>query len=94
MFHHLTGTPLPVCLQIVMTALRGKQAELAEVLGKLAALDADLQDKTSRKEALEAEVELCKVKLDRWVLCEGLHHVPLPPGICCTKHVLCKHSLS
>jgi dynein heavy chain, axonemal len=33
-----------------MTALRGKQAELKVVLDKLAALDADLQDKKRRKE--------------------------------------------
>jgi hypothetical protein len=50
-----------------MTALRAKQAELQAVLDKLAALDADLAEKTARKESLEAEVELCKVKLDRWV---------------------------
>jgi dynein heavy chain len=48
-----------------MTALRGKQAELAQVMAKLAALDSDLQEKTDRKEKLEQEVELCKVKLDR-----------------------------
>jgi hypothetical protein len=48
-----------------MTALRAKQAELQAVLDKLAALDADLAEKTARKESLEAEVALCKVKLDR-----------------------------
>jgi multidrug resistance efflux pump len=53
--------------QVVMTALRAKQAELHAVLDKLAALDADLAEKTARKESLEAEVELCKVKLDRCV---------------------------
>ncbi|WIA36351.1 hypothetical protein OEZ86_007670 [Tetradesmus obliquus] len=52
-------------LEVVMTALRAKQAELQAVLDKLAALDADLAEKTARKESLEAEVELCKVKLDR-----------------------------
>jgi len=52
-------------LAIVMTALRKKQAELKAVLDKLAALDADLAEKRDRKERLEAEVELCKVKLDR-----------------------------
>lgn len=53
--------------QVVMTALRAKQAELQVVLDKLAALDADLAEKTARKEGLEAEVELCRVKLDRRV---------------------------
>jgi len=48
-----------------MTALKAKQAELKAVLDKLAALGADLAEKTGRKEALESEVELCKVKLDR-----------------------------
>jgi hypothetical protein len=52
-----------------MTALRAKQAELQAVLDKLAALDADLAEKTARKESLEAEVALCKVKLDRCVSC-------------------------
>lgn len=51
--------------QVVMGALRVKQDELKAVLDKLAALDADLQEKTARKEALEAEVEMCKIKLDR-----------------------------
>jgi dynein heavy chain len=50
-----------------MAALRTKQAELATVLAMLAALDADLAEKVARKESLEAEVELCKVKLDRCV---------------------------
>lgn len=49
----------------VMSALATKQAELKEVMDKLAALDRDLQEKRARKQALEAEVELCKVKLDR-----------------------------
>eukprot|EP00775_Hariotina_reticulata_P006671 gene6671-6895_t len=52
-------------LAVVMTALKAKQAELQVVLDKLAALGADLTEKTARKEALETEVELCKVKLDR-----------------------------
>jgi hypothetical protein len=50
-----------------MTALGVKQAELAAVLKKLADLDTDLAEKVTRKENLEAEVEMCKVKLDRWV---------------------------
>lgn len=52
-------------MQVVMTALGQKQAELQAVLKKLAALDTDLADKVARKETLESEVELCKVKLDR-----------------------------
>lgn len=48
-----------------MSALHEKQAELQEVLDKLAALDADLLEKKNRKERLEAEVALCKVKLER-----------------------------
>lgn len=48
-----------------MTALGIKQAELAAVLKKLADLDTDLADKVARKEKLEAEVTMCKVKLDR-----------------------------
>lgn len=56
---------MKVPVQVVMSALRVKQAELKAVLDKLAALDADLSEKTTRKENLEAEVELCKIKLDR-----------------------------
>lgn len=56
---------MKVPVQVVMSALRVKQAELKAVLDKLAALDADLSEKTTRKESLEAEVELCKIKLDR-----------------------------
>ncbi|GMH33280.1 hypothetical protein BSKO_01114 [Bryopsis sp. KO-2023] len=52
-------------LEVVMSALRTKQAELQEVLDKLAALDADLQEKKAKKARLEAEVELCTVKLER-----------------------------
>ena len=40
-------------LNVVMTALRAKQAELKAVMDKLAALDADLQEKKRRKEKLE-----------------------------------------
>jgi hypothetical protein len=49
-----------------MTALGIKQAELAAVMKKLADLDSDLAEKVARKESLEAEVEMCKIKLDRW----------------------------
>lgn len=48
-----------------MTALGEKQSELAAVLKKLADLDTDLAEKMARKESLEAEVEMCKVKLAR-----------------------------
>lgn len=49
-----------------MKALGIKQAELAAVMKKLADLDSDLAEKVARKESLEAEVEMCKIKLDRW----------------------------
>jgi hypothetical protein len=62
---HPTWRCLHWLLQVVMTALGVKQAELAAVLKKLADLDTDLAEKVARKENLEAEVELCKVKLDR-----------------------------
>eukprot|EP00854_Cymbomonas_tetramitiformis_P002297 gene2297-3019_t len=60
-------------LEKVMAALRIKQAELKEVEDKLAALDADLKVKQDNKAKLEADVELCTVKLDRAEkLIEGL----------------------
>ena len=43
-----------------MGALRGKQAELKAVMDKLAALDADLQEKKNRKEKLESDVHMCR----------------------------------
>ena len=52
-------------LEVVLAALKIKQDELQVVLDKLAALDADLTQKKAKKEQLEADVELCKVKLDR-----------------------------
>jgi hypothetical protein len=54
-----------------MAALSVKQAELAAVLKKLADLDTDLAEKVARKESLEAEVEMCKVKLSRWACHTG-----------------------
>lgn len=51
--------------QVVMSALRTKQAELQEVLDKLAALDSDLEEKKNKKLRLESEVQLCTVKLER-----------------------------
>lgn len=43
-------------LSVVLGALRKKQGELQEVLNKLAALDADLNDKKQRKDKLEHDV--------------------------------------
>ncbi len=40
-------------------------SHLTQVLDKLAALDADLADKKSRKAKLEHDVHMCTVKLDR-----------------------------
>ena len=48
-----------------MSALRIKQAELQKVVDKLTALDNDLNSKKARKAKLEADVELCTLKLDR-----------------------------
>lgn len=48
-----------------MKALQEKQAELQEVLDKLAALDTDLQEKKAKRKRLESEVELCTIKLER-----------------------------
>ncbi len=45
-------------LSVVMGALREKQAALKQVLDKLAALDADLQDKKRRKDKLESDVHM------------------------------------
>ncbi|MEW5311651.1 MAG: hypothetical protein WDW38_003347 [Sanguina aurantia] len=44
---------------------RVAKAELKEVMDKLAALDADLQEKKAKKAKLEAEVAMCTIKLDR-----------------------------
>lgn len=52
-------------LAVVMGALAEKQAALKEVLDKLAALDADVNEKKDRKQQLEHEVYMCTVKLDR-----------------------------
>jgi hypothetical protein len=62
----------PSCVpQVVMTALRGKQAELKIVLDKLAALDADLQEKRKRKERY-VSLGTCKLT------CKHANHVPSP----------------
>lgn len=52
-------------LSIVMGALREKQAALQKVVDKLNALDADLKEKQTNKAKLEADVNMCTVKLDR-----------------------------
>jgi dynein heavy chain, axonemal len=52
-------------LAVVMGALGEKQAALKEVLDKLAALDADVEEKKAKKSQLEHEVYMCTVKLDR-----------------------------
>ena len=52
-------------LNVVMTALRGKQAELQKVVDKLNALDADLKEKQANKAKLQSDVALCTVKLER-----------------------------
>ncbi len=45
--------------------LRGKQAELADLMAKLGAMEDELRNNTRKKERLEAETELCAVKLER-----------------------------
>eukprot|EP00898_Chlorokybus_atmophyticus_P003847 jgi/Chlat1/4463/Chrsp29S04567 len=49
----------------VMVALRAKQAELKEVLDKLAAMEAQLAANMAKKENLQHEVGMCTVKLER-----------------------------
>lgn len=55
----LSATPAAFPLQ-VMVGLRAKQAELGELLSKLAAMETDLRNNTRKKEKLEAETELCR----------------------------------
>lgn len=50
---------------VVMKGLRAKQEELQQLLDKLAKMEADLKTNTEKKDQLEAEVELCSVKLMR-----------------------------
>jgi hypothetical protein len=52
-----------------MTALKGKQAELKLVLDKLAALDADLQEKRQRKERYSAILAIASVE-DAGYVCQ------------------------
>ncbi|GAX74205.1 hypothetical protein CEUSTIGMA_g1654.t1 [Chlamydomonas eustigma] len=49
----------------VMTALNIKQADLKELMDKLADLEAQLEHSVSEKSRLEGEVELCTQKLER-----------------------------
>ncbi len=49
-----------VCRAQVMIGLRAKQAELNELMDKLAAMEQDLRNNTRKKEKLEAETELCR----------------------------------
>lgn len=51
--------------QEVMVGLRAKQAELQELKDKLATMENELKTNTKKKERLEAEVQLCSVKLER-----------------------------
>jgi len=52
-------------LEIVMGGLREKQEALKKVEDKISALNSDLATKQALKAKLEADVELCTVKLDR-----------------------------
>jgi hypothetical protein len=74
-----------------MAALAVKQAELAAVLKKLADLDTDLAEKVARKESLEAEVEMCKVKLARWAC--GCTHAYIHVHACMHVRELCNDVL-
>ncbi|KAG2454516.1 hypothetical protein HYH02_000363 [Chlamydomonas schloesseri] len=49
----------------VLMGLHAKQAELKELLEKLAGLEAKLAESQARKAQLEAETELCALKLER-----------------------------
>ncbi|GLC41774.1 hypothetical protein PLESTM_001238200 [Pleodorina starrii] len=49
----------------VMEALKAKQADLAEVMGRLATLERQLDKSIAEKARLEAETELCTAKLER-----------------------------
>lgn len=48
-----------------MGKLRVKQAELKEVVDKLTVMQNELEEKKAKKEELEANISLCKLKLDR-----------------------------
>jgi dynein heavy chain len=52
-------------LAIVMEQLKVKQDELQKVVDKVQALNDDLKGKQDTKAQLEADVEMCKVKLER-----------------------------
>ena len=48
-----------------MTKLRAKQAELKLVVDKLQAMQDEFEEKKAKKEELEANIALCKLKLER-----------------------------
>ena len=48
-----------------MDALKEKQDNLADIMGKLAAMEQQLEDSVNEKKRLEDEVDLCTVKLER-----------------------------
>ena len=50
---------------LVVEGLQKKQAELKELMDKLATMEADLEANVDKKENLQKEVELCTVKLER-----------------------------
>ena len=51
--------------QVAQGKLREKQAALQELLDKLADLNSEFERETEKKAQLEAEIDLCKKKLDR-----------------------------
>jgi len=51
--------------ETVMVGLKGKQAELKELMDKLAYMENELIAQSAKKEELEAEVEMCSIKLER-----------------------------
>uniref|UniRef100_A0A7S0KGM2 Dynein heavy chain n=1 Tax=Micromonas pusilla TaxID=38833 RepID=A0A7S0KGM2_MICPS len=51
--------------QKIMDALKEKQDNLADIMGKLAAMEQQLEDSVNEKKRLEDEVDLCTVKLER-----------------------------
>jgi len=51
--------------QKIMDALKEKQDNLADIMGKLAAMEQQLEDSVNEKKRLEDEVDLCTVKLGR-----------------------------
>ena len=52
-------------LKIQMTTLKIKQAELQEVVNKLALMENELTEKKAKKAELEDNINLCELKLSR-----------------------------